>query len=143
MFSIGISISILAVVALVLLARGKRVGRFLYRMMPKRYMGNGTRIFIYIDGCYNRCATITGITGDDIIIYGRVSVPVDFRGKFYTTAYDKMDGSRFTCVMCRRHYRLVRIAEFLRKWYGWPDEDGQLPVDEFNVSEEGGEDEEQ
>lgn len=117
---------------------------YAFRFMPKKHMKRGSRIYIYMDGQCNRCATITGITGEGIIIYGRIIVPVSYRGRFYATGQDSIDGSRFTYVMHPRHYWLVGLAEFLRKWFGWQNEDGQLPVDEYiNVSEEDGEDEEQ
>lgn len=151
MFSIGTqfalaAIALITVVIAMLLQSDEdcKAGYAFRSMLPKKHMKRGSRVYIYMDGQCNRYATITGITGDGIIIYGRIIVPVSYRGRFYATGYDAMDGSRFTYVMHRRHYWLVRIAEFLRKWFGWQDEDGQLPVDEYiNVSEEDGEDEEQ
>lgn len=159
MFSIGSNITAFvfafALAALVLLMvmviamllqsdKGCKAGYAFRSMFPKQRMRRGSKVYIYMDGQCNRCATITGITGDGIIIYGRIAVPVSYRGRFYATGYDAMDGSRFTYVMCRRHYWLVKLAEFLRKWFGWPEEEGQLPVDEIiNVNEEESEDEEQ
>ena len=85
---------------------------YAFRMLPKKRMRRGSKVCIYIDGQFNRCATITGITGDSIIFYGRIFAPLSFRGRFYATGIDMIDGSRFVYVMCRRHYWLVRIADF-------------------------------
>lgn len=141
------AIILLAITAIAMLLQSLsdcKAGYAFLSMLPKKHMKRGSRIYIYMDGKCNRCATITGITGEGIIIYGRIIVPVSYRGRFYATGQDSIDGSRFTYVMHRRHYWLVGLAEFLRKWFGWQDEDGQLPVDEYiNVSEEDGEDEEQ
>lgn len=52
--------------------------------LPKDPVKPGKEAHIYLDGRYNRTATINRIEGDCIYLYDKFPVPLHYRGKFYS-----------------------------------------------------------
>lgn len=123
-------IIISAVVVLLALAilcwlRGDKVASFLF---PESYMDKGDKVHIYINGAYNRTATINVVLGTYFVIYGCVEIPIQYRGQFYAIAGD--DDNTFIYVKDKRYLKFVGLAEMVRKMLSVADNDKQLPCDE-------------
>nr|DAL97765.1 MAG TPA: hypothetical protein [Caudoviricetes sp.] len=108
---IAIVVLVLLLVALVLFA-----GVIILRALPTALLQVGDKVEIFTDGEYNRTATITGVTGDRLFIYGTLPLPLDYRGRFYGIGTD-IDGVDFWYLANRKHYFLVPFAERVRKMY--------------------------
>lgn len=77
-----------------------------------------------------------------------IRLPLSHRGRFYGIGVDAADGSHVVFITRHRHYRLIRVAELIRKVFGLQNEDGNLNPDyaEYeqlvsDVAEEGESDE--
>lgn len=82
--------------------------------LPKDPVEPGKEAHIYLDGRYNRTATINRIEGDCIYLYGKFPVPLHYRGKFYSVG--KMsDGHTLMYLGKRKLYILMRFVELFRK----------------------------
>ena len=108
---IGIALALLFVVLLVILW-----GFLVNLMLPKRYSAVGEKVSIFLNGVYNRDATITGIGQEKVVIYERLPLPVAYRGKFYAVGCDR-DGIELWYMADKRLYWLVPYAERIRKRY--------------------------
>ncbi len=91
------------------------MGECLTALFPKDRMKKGDKIDVFIDGAYNRTATITGIKASEIIIYEAFPLPLSYRGPFYATGIDQSSGSTLTYVKSRKNFKYVRAAEYIRK----------------------------
>ena len=101
----------------------KFVGELILLAFPREHSQKGDKLAIYLNGRYNRTATITGIGLSNLYIYeNKVKLPLNFRGKFYGVGYDPEDCSRLVYVPNVKHHWLVRIAEFVRKVFILPDD---------------------
>ena len=111
-------------------------------LLPEKTIQTGEKVHIFMNGKYNRSATVTKVTQDYLYIYGNFSLPIAFRGKFYATAHLD-DGTSLIYVGNRNHYKNVRTAEILRKIFNFLDSPFQLVPDEpIKFSGEGNEREE-
>lgn len=119
------ALSVLLALALLCWLRGDKVSSFLF---PESYMDKGDKVHIYIDGQYNRTATINVVLGTYFVIYGCVEIPIQYRGQFYALAKD--EENTFVYVKEKRYLKLVSLAEMVRKMLSVPDYDKQLPCDE-------------
>ena len=133
---IGIVLAVLFVVLLVFLW-----GFLVNLMLPKRYSAVGEKVSIFLDGVYNRDATITGIGQEKVVIYERLPLPVAYRGKFYAVGCDR-DGIELWYMADKRLYWLVPYAERIRKRYKLIDcpfnfvpQEEQLPVEAVEATE--------
>lgn len=119
-------------IALVLcLAMREAVGGWISGIFPKSPVKAGDGVDIFLNGKYNRTATITGIAPDGVFIYnGKLRLPLDYRGRFYATGVDESDGSVLVYVGNRRHYRFVRVAEWVRRVFGVIDDAEMLPMEQ-------------
>lgn len=133
---IGIVLAVLFVVLLVILW-----GFLVNLMLPKRYSAVGEKVSIFLDGVYNRDATITGIGQEKVVIYERLPLPVAYRGKFYAVGCDR-DGIELWYMADKRLYWLVPYAERIRKRYKLIDcpfnfvpQEEPLPVEAVEASE--------
>ena len=107
------------------------VGEWISGLFPVDRMSVGAKIDVFLDGSYNRTATITGITQGSIIIYDKLPLPVNYRGTFYATGVDQNDGSKLVYVKTRKHYKLVRAAELVQKVFNVLDDaENLVPVTE-------------
>lgn len=97
--------------------------------LPKDPVKPGKEAHIYLDGRYNRTATINRIEGDCIYLYGKFPVPLHYRGKFY--AVGKMsDGHTLMYLGKRRLYILMRFVELFRKIARTPEYLDNTPVEQ-------------
>lgn len=92
------------------------------KILPKNHSQKGEQVDIFLNGKYNRTATISRISADKVYIYGTVGLPLDYRGRFYGVGVDENDGSRLIYLGNRKHYRFVRVAEIIRKAFAVMDE---------------------
>lgn len=118
---------IIVIIALGLLVAALAVfgGHLVNRILPREPLQVGDQVEIFLDGVYNRTATITGCTGDRLYIYDTLPLPLGYRGKFYATGFD-IDGVEFWYLRERKRYNLVPFAESVRKRY-------KLLSDPFNL----------
>lgn len=117
--------------ALYFLGGREVIGEALNGLLPKEPIRKGDKVNIFLNGRYNRTATITKITPDKVYIYGRIGLPVDYRGRFYATGTDTNDGSKVVYIKySKRRYKFVRMAEVVRKVFNVFDDTDNLPVDE-------------
>ena len=107
---------VLALVGVILMLLAVFGGTLVRRLLPERLLKVGDQVEIFTDGVFNRTATITGLTGDRLFIYGTLPLPLDYRGKFYGVGTDA-DGVDFWYLADRRHYCLVPFAEGVRRRY--------------------------
>lgn len=129
--SVLLALFVAAVVGVFLCVGGWQwAGSQLLALFPKQPLQKGDKAHIYLNGRYNRTATLTGVEVAGVRIYGgRVLLPVDYRGGFYAIGTDRNDGSRLVYLACRRYYRLVKAAEFVRKVFVAYDDDCNLTPD--------------
>lgn len=118
--------AVAAVLALSYVFR-KGIGKMLNALiMPRGDLRVGSKVRIYHDGEYNRTATIDNVVDDDLIIYGRLALPIGFRGKFYAIGYNQ-SREKFVYVSNKGHYKFVALAEIIRKVCSLPDYCHTLP----------------
>lgn len=110
--------AIIAVVLAVLLAVALVFfwGFLVILALPKRLSAVGDKVSIFLDGVYNRDATITGIGQEKVVIYETLPLPLAYRGKFYAVGCDR-DGVEMWYMADKRLYWLVPYAERIRKRY--------------------------
>nr|DAF67722.1 MAG TPA: hypothetical protein [Caudoviricetes sp.] len=106
------------------------LGESLLSALPKCFKQKGERVDIFLNGKYNRTATIDRVSQDKIIIYGRLPLPLDYRGRFYGVGVDQSDGSKLVYLGNRKHYRFVKLAELIRKAFDVMDEVENLMADD-------------
>jgi len=100
--------------------------------LPKDPVKPGKEVHIYLDGRYNRTATINRIERECIYLYGRFPVPLHYRGKFY--AVGKMsDGHTLMYLGKRKLYILMRFVELFRKISCIPEYLDNTPADQENM----------
>lgn len=91
-------------------------GSLVNKLLPDEPLQVGDQVEIFLDGVYNRTATITGVTADRIYIYDTLPLPLGYRGKFYAMGCD-IDGVEFWYLKNRKRNNLVIFAEIVRKAY--------------------------
>ena len=106
------------------------VGGFvLHRLFPCTYPHKGDRVDVFINGVWNRTATVTACCYDYIVILNAVRCPIDYRGRFYAIGEDA--NGNILVYVDKRHKHLVKRAEQIRKICNVPDEYGTFqPSDE-------------
>lgn len=104
------------------------VSKHFWRFMPNERLKGGDKMHVYVNGKYDRNATITGVSENSVSIYETVALPVDFRGSFYAIGKDSVD-AKLVYVKFRRHYRFVKLCELLRKGFAVEDDEKQLVPD--------------
>ena len=114
---------ILAIVAMawIFLGFGERIGSFiLHNLFPTTYPSKGERVDVYINGVWNRTATVTACCYDFIVILEAVRCPVDYRGRFYAIGEDA--NGNILVYVDKRYHHLVKRAEWIRKICDVPDD---------------------
>ena len=110
------------------------VGELLAGLFPVERLKKGDKVDVFLNGKYNRTATITGVTSGSMLIYDRLPLPVDYRGTFYATGVDQNDGSKLVYVKNRKHFKLVRAAELVKKVFNVLDDaENLVPEDPVMV----------
>lgn len=131
MTTIFISIATAMLVLAVLYLGGwEWIGAKLVLLLPQATLQQGDKAVIFLNGRYNRTATISKVEVEYLYIYdGRVKLPLDYRGRFYGYGVDTNDGSRLVFLKYRKHYRLVRLAEYIRKCFRVIEDEANLVPD--------------
>lgn len=119
----------LLVLAFLYLGGWEWIGSKVMLLLPQATLQQGDKAVIFLNGRYNRTATISKVVADSVYIYdNRIKLPLDYRGRFYGWGVDTNDGSRLVFLKDRKHYRLVRLAEYIRKCFCViEDEDNLVP----------------
>lgn len=104
------------------------VGDMLMGLFPGDPIRLNDKAEIFLNGKYNRKATITDISADKVVIYGKVPLPVDYRGKFYAVGVDTSDGSKLIYLKNKKYYRYVKAAEIIRKAFSVLDDDERAEI---------------
>lgn len=106
------------------------IGLKLVKLLPHARINKGDKVHIYLNGRYNRTATLSKVAADEVYIYDdKVKLPLDYRGRFYAIGTDKCDGSRLIYLTKRNYYRLIRVAEIIRKVFALMDDETNLNPD--------------
>ena len=106
------------------------VGEFVIKIFPKNPLRKSDKMDVFVNGKYNRTATISKVKVDGMLIYNTLELPVDYRGRFYAKGVDITDGSKFVYVKNRKHFKFVKVAELLRRLLNVMDDDDMLPMEE-------------
>lgn len=133
-----IILSAIALILVLLFVYGglrESIGDVVIKLFPKNHSQKGDQVDIFLNGKYNRTATVSKITADKIFIYDAVPLVLDYRGRFYGVGVDLNDGSRLIYIGNRKHYRFVRLAEIIRKTFAVMDEVENLVATD-NLNEE-------
>lgn len=119
----------LLVLAFLYLGGWEWIGSKVVLLLPQATLQQGDKAIIFLNGRYNRTATISKVVADSVYLYdNRVKLPLDYRGRFYGWGVDTNDGSKLVFLKYRKHYRLVRLAEYIRKCFCViEDEDNLVP----------------
>jgi hypothetical protein len=123
----------ISVLVFFLIGGREAVGDWVNQLFPKATFQKGDKAHIYLNGKYNRLASISKVDSGNIYIYNNLSLPVDYRGKFYAVGVDCNDGSKLVYVKMRKHYRFVRMAELVRKAFNIQDDEEQLLPDDSDI----------
>lgn len=111
------------------------IGRALLSLFPRRFMACGGNIRLFIDGRFFHADCIRRIKRFDAFTWRNMTIPVDYRGRFYTIGTD-VYGSCYVCVTDIRHYWMVYVAELIRKAFQVPDDEEQMEVGDDDKMEE-------
>lgn len=113
---------LLVLVAAWFLGLNSDVGSWvLNRFFPTTYPLRGSQVEIYINGQWNRKATVTASCYDFLVFYDAVRCPIDYRGRFYAIGEDS-NGNTLVYLDDVRHWHLVSRAEWIRKVCNVPNE---------------------
>lgn len=122
-----ISLVILALVIALWLGGWQWIGSKFVKLLPYAPLQEGDKAAIYLNGRYNRTATLSKVVSDAVYIYdNKVRLPLDYRGRFYGIGLDVNDGSRLAYLPKRGYYRLIRVAELLRKLFALDEDESNL-----------------
>ncbi len=121
---------VLFFVAIWLLGGREWIGSKVAKLLPAAPLQKGDKAHIYLNGRYNRTATISKVVADGVFIYNdKVRLPLDYRGRFYGIGVAQDDGSRLAFLAKRGHYRLIRVAELIRKVFRLIEDENNLNPD--------------
>lgn len=105
------------------------IGSKVAKLLPKDDIQQGDKVHIYLNGKLNRTASLSRVGVDSVCIYDTVKLPLNYRGRFYGMGIDTNDGSKVIYITKHRYFRLIRIAELIRKVFGLLDDDSNLIPD--------------
>ena len=94
--------------------------KFAHYLYPADNMPAGRKVDIYLDNVYNRTATISHNFNGGLIIYDTLSLPINYRGKFYAVGQTN-DGHTLMFIGRKKLYFLAHIAELIRKIVNTPE----------------------
>lgn len=104
---------ILAVLAIAVIVERLLAGKHIESLLINKPIKVNEQAHIYLDGKYNRTATINRIEAHRLFIYDKLPLHIAHRGRFYATGRTA-DGRSLIYVANRNHYYYVRLAELLR-----------------------------
>jgi hypothetical protein len=122
---------IIASVAIALLA----IFLFIHELYPVDIIRKGRKVNIYVDGKFNREATISGIASGYLFVYERLPLPIHYRGKFYASGC-MSDGHTILYLGKKKLYLLMRLAYFFRKIANTPVYADQMPIEDPDATNE-------
>ena len=124
-------IGVIAFIYVLWLVGGREwLGSRFANLLPRDTFQKGDKAHIYLNGKYNRIATLSKVVADAVYIYdNQVRLPLNYRGRFYGIGVDLKDGSRLVYLHTRRYYRLIRVAELIRKVFALIDDESNLNPD--------------
>ena len=137
----AIALSIIALIGLFVvtwfLGGFELMGSFILNTcFPTTYPTKGDKVCVFINGQYNRTATVTACCTDYMVLYDAVRCPIDNRGRFYAIGEDA-NGNILVYVDDLKHWRLVKRAEWIRKIFNAPEEYATMtPFDDGRTREE-------
>lgn len=122
-----ISLVIVALLIALWLGGWQWIGSKLVKLLPNAPLQQGDKAAIYLNGRYNRTATLSKVVVDAVYIYdNKVRLPLDYRGRFYGIGLDLNDGSRLAYLPKRGYYSLIRVAELLRRLFNLDEDESNL-----------------
>ena len=125
-----ISLVIVALLIALWLGGWQWIGSKLVKLLPNAPLQQGDKAAIYLNGRYNRTATLSKVVVDAVYIYdNKVKLPLDYRGRFYGIGVDSNDGSRLIYLSNRGYFRLIRVAELIRKVFNLIEDESNLNPD--------------
>mgnify|MGYP000030266658 CR=1 FL=1 len=89
-------------------------GKILDCFFPCADLQKSDKVEIFINGKWNRTATVTACCQSYLTVYNAVRCPIDYRGTFYAIGEDA-NGNVMVYLADRRNYRFVKRAEAIRK----------------------------
>lgn len=104
---------ILAVLVIAVIVERLLAGKHIESLLINKPIKVNEQAHIYLDGKYNRTATINRIEAHRLFIYDKLPLHIAHRGRFYATGRTA-DGRSLIYVANRNHYYYVRLAELLR-----------------------------
>ena len=115
----------------------ENTGDAIIRLFPTNLLKTGNQVDIFLNGQYNRTATISKVTADKLYIFDTVQLPICYRGTFYAIGYDDVDGSQIVYLARPKEFRYVCLAELVRKTFNVIDCFEMLPVsiDDYSNTE--------
>ena len=93
----------------------------LHTVFPTTYPMRGDQVEIFINGQWNRRATVTACCYSYLAIYDAIRCPIDYRGGFYAIG-ENANENTIVYVDDLKHWHLVRRAEWIRKVCNVPNE---------------------
>lgn len=103
----------LAVLAIAVMLERLLSGTHIESLLINKPIKVNEKVHIYLDGKYNRTATINKIEAHRLFIYEKLPLHIAHRGRFYATGHTA-DGRSLIYVANRNHYCYVHLAELLR-----------------------------
>lgn len=108
-----ICFSVLAIIAVALFVERLLCGTHIESLLLNKPIKVGDKMHVYLDGVYNRTATVSKVEPHRVFIYEKLPLHIAYRGRFYATGLTA-DGRYLVYLSNRNHYRYVRLAELLR-----------------------------
>ena len=81
---------------------------------PTKLISKGDKVEVFINGEWNRTATVTATCHDYFTLYDAVRCPIDYRGQFYAIGEDA-NGNILEYVAHPADHRRIKSAEIIRK----------------------------
>lgn len=125
------SLPILLILWMFLLFGGRQyIGEKLARLLPDEPLQKGDKAHIFLNGKFNRTATLSNVVADGVYIYDdKIRLPLSIRGSFYGIGTDSMDRSKVVYLKHKNRFRLIRVAELLRRLFNVGEDENNLNPD--------------
>ena len=130
------ALSLLAIVAVIWdVFYRERTGKLILEKAhpnPSRKPQKGDTVEIFINGQWNRQATVTAVCQSYLVLYDSVRCPIDHRGRFYAIGEDANGNEIVYMSKCDKgKYSHVRQAERIRQAFNVPEDyDFLTPADD-------------
>lgn len=137
------------ILAIIILAVGwflggnEVLGFVLSSFYPTKIISKGDKVEVFINGEWNRTATVTAVCHSYFTLYDAIRCPIDYRGQFYAWGEDA-NGNLLEYVADPNDHKRIKSAEAIRKmcklgdcYDNFKPEDDARPLDEIfaNIKE--------